>query len=303
MARTPGTTEPNGVVVNDADTPNLPAMADAANALAAHSLAIANQFGDGLPYERERTVNEARFYMGTAAEAMLETGKRLVQIKENEAHGEFERIVVERLGLSVRTAQRMMSTAVKFMSPKLSAKAPTLALLGKAKLFELMAEDDDDLAQLSDGGSVAGLRLDQIDRMTIRELRQALRESKENSAAQARLLSDKNDRIDQLDGAISKLKKHVQAMAPADVATEMRTEVTSEAAVAEVGIRRLRAGFAALADHTGEHGASHGDLMAGLLCQLELAIRELRSEFGIKATPDGNAVPEWLRDEPVTAGD
>ncbi len=33
------------------------------------------RFGDGLPYERERIVHEARFYMAQSAEAMLEAGR------------------------------------------------------------------------------------------------------------------------------------------------------------------------------------------------------------------------------------
>ena len=40
--------------------------------------------------------------------------------------------------------------------------------------------------------------------------------------------------------------------------------------------------------------------MAGLLSQMELGIRKLRSEFGVKERPDGQETPDWLRDpEPV----
>lgn len=73
-----------------------------------------------------------------------------------------------------------------------------MSLLGKAKLFELVAEDDDDLAELADGGTVAGLTLDDVDRMSVRELRQALREARETNAAQQRVLADKNEKIDSL---------------------------------------------------------------------------------------------------------
>lgn len=302
MARIAKTNQPDGVVITDADTPNLPAMADAANVLAAHSVAVAQQFGNGTPYDRERTINEARFYMGTAAEAMLEAGRRLILLKENEPYGEFVVIVEGQLGIAARTARLMMQAAIKYSSPQLASKRQALAVLGKTKLFELMTEDDEDLSALAEGATVAGLKLDDIERMTTRELRQALRESKENAEAQARLLSDKNERIDQLDGKITKLKKHVKEMSPADVAVELRTEVTNEASLAEVGIRRLRAGFASLVEHTEEHGVSHSDLMAGLLCQLGLAISDLRSEFGVKAAPDGDATPEWMRDEQPGAG-
>ncbi|EPV0536254.1 DUF3102 domain-containing protein, partial [Pseudomonas aeruginosa] len=99
-----------------------------------HSAEVMAQFGDGLPYDRIRVVNEARFYMAQSAEAMLEAGKRLIVLKEHEPHGEFEQLLREQLGIPERTAQRMMQASLRFLSPKLQAKAPTLALLGKSKL-------------------------------------------------------------------------------------------------------------------------------------------------------------------------
>ncbi|EEV5586337.1 DUF3102 domain-containing protein, partial [Escherichia coli] len=53
------------------------------NAMTQHSTEIMQLFGDGLPYERDRVVHEARFYMAQSAEAMLEAGKRLILLKEN----------------------------------------------------------------------------------------------------------------------------------------------------------------------------------------------------------------------------
>ncbi|MDR5615511.1 MAG: DUF3102 domain-containing protein, partial [Arsenophonus sp.] len=123
------------------------------NALAEHQQAIMEKYGEGLPYQRERIVHEARFYMAQSAEAMLEAGKRLIIIKENEPHGEFTSIVTEQLGLNERTARLMMKASIKFMSPSLIEKRKSLAVLGKTKLFELMTEDDDDLAELAEGGT------------------------------------------------------------------------------------------------------------------------------------------------------
>ena len=41
------------------------------NAMTQHRMEIMQQFGDGLFYERERIVHEARFYMAQSAESML----------------------------------------------------------------------------------------------------------------------------------------------------------------------------------------------------------------------------------------
>ena len=87
----------------------------------------------------------------------------------------------------------------------------------------------------------------------------------------------------------------LKALPPADVGEEIRKEVTTLAAQAEVGIRAMRAGLQALADHTEAHGIDHGDFTAGLICQLELTLRQLRSEFDVKTAPDGDDTPEWMR--------
>ena len=59
---------------------------------------------------------------------MLEAGKRLVILKENEPHGDFIDIVESQLSLSKRTAQVMMQASLKYLSPKLEPKAQALAL-------------------------------------------------------------------------------------------------------------------------------------------------------------------------------
>ncbi|QEW85426.1 DUF3102 domain-containing protein [Burkholderia pseudomallei] len=300
MPRKPSNVQPQAVVVTDEDTPALPSMAEAANVLAARSAVVAEQFGDGLPYERSRVVNEARFYMAQSAEAMLEAGKRLIVLKENEPHGEFLEILQRQLGLAPRTAQVMMQASLKYLSPALESKAQALAHLGKTKLFELMTEDDEELAALADGGSIAGMDLDDIDRMTSRELRAALREAHENATAQARLLSDKNAKIDEL----AAKKTRVKRVTPDEEGAEIRKETSAIAFEAESVIRgNLRAAFETLAQHAETHGAPHDDFMAGVLGQIQLSLNQLRSEFSVKAAADGDDVPQWLRDTSAGSAD
>ncbi|TMQ79418.1 DUF3102 domain-containing protein, partial [Escherichia coli] len=216
------------------------------NTMAQHRVEIMQQFGDGLPYERDRIVHEARFYMAQSAEAMLEAGKRLIILKENEPHGDFINIVESELSMSKRTAQVMMQASIKYLSPQLESKAQTFALLGKAKLFELMTEDDENLAELADGGTVAGLTLDDVDRMSVRELRQALREARETNAAQQRVLADKNEKIDSLSTRLEK-KSRIQPPEPDEEVKKLRAEVTALAVEAESAIAvRLSSAFETL---------------------------------------------------------
>ena len=267
------------------------------NAMTEHRLEIMQQFGDGLPYERDRIVHETRFYMAQSAEAMLEAGKRLVILKENEPHGDFIDIVESQLSLSKRTAQVMMQASLKYLSPKLEPKAQALALLGKTKLFELMTEDDEDLVELADGGTIAGMSLDDIDRMTSRELKAALREARETNAAQQRVLADKNEKIDSLSTKLEK-KSRIQPPKPDEEVKKMRAEVTALAVEAESAIAvRLSSAFEILCAYCAENMIdTPRDFMAGLVCQLESTARGLRSTFDLPDEPTGNAAPSWLTD-------
>ncbi|EHZ3469831.1 DUF3102 domain-containing protein [Salmonella enterica] len=267
------------------------------NAMSEHRLEIMQQFGDGLPYERDRIVHETRFYMAQSAEAMLEAGKRLVILKENEPHGDFIDIVESQLSLSKRTAQVMMQASLKYLSPKLEPKAQALALLGKTKLFELMTEDDEDLVELADGGTIAGMSLDDIDRMTSRELKAALREARETNAAQQRVLADKNEKIDSLYTKLEK-KSRIQPPKPDEEVKKLRAEVTALAVEAESAITvRLSSAFETLCAYCAENMIdTPRDFMAGLVCQLESTARGLRSTFDLPDEPTGNAAPSWLTD-------
>lgn len=194
-------TAPVDVAVNE------DALAEASQALtvlSARQAEISERFGDGAPYERDRLVNETRFFMAQSAEAMLEAGRRLVQIKENEPHGEFISIVTEQLGLGERAARSMMSAAVKYLSPRLESNRQTFAVLGKSKLFELMTESDDDIEALAEGGTLAGLTLDDIDAMSVRELKAALRDSRQQVEAKDKVLADRNAKVDKLEEKLHK---------------------------------------------------------------------------------------------------
>lgn len=149
--------------------------------------------GEVVPYQRDRIIDELRFFMAQSAQALLETGKRLLLIKEHESHGDWLECL-RRAGIEAGVAQRAMKAAVRFGG----SNTPTSAYLGKSKMIELMVLDDESIAELDQGGTVAGLTLDKIDKMSVRELRAALRAANEEKAAKDRLLAEKNTRIDEL---------------------------------------------------------------------------------------------------------
>ncbi|MDR3935158.1 MAG: DUF3102 domain-containing protein [Escherichia sp.] len=266
------------------------------NAMTQHRMEIMQQFGDGLPYERDRIVHEARFYMAQSAESMLEAGKRLIILKENEPHGDFTNILENELGLAPQVARRMMQASMKFLGEgDEPTKRSTSSVLGKAKLYALMVLDTEELDELADGGTVAGLTLDDVDRMSVRELRQALREARETNAAQQRVLADKNEKIDSLSTRLEK-KSRIQPPEPDEEVKKLRAEVTALAVEAESAIAvRLSSAFETLCAYCAENMIdTPRDFMAGLVCQLESTARSLRSTFDLPDEPTGNAAPSWL---------
>lgn len=277
------------------------ALVAAQAAAAERSALVLRQFGDGLPYERARLVNEARFYMAQSAEAMLEAGKRLILMKEHEPHGEFTHIVEEQLGLNPRTARVMMQAAVKFLAPQLESKRQALAVLGKTKLLELVTESDEDLAALADGGTVAGLTLDEIDTMSSRELKAALREARDEGKAKDQLLADKNTKLDKMQADLSGLKRRIKATSPDEQAEQLRREFTAEAHAVEHSVRQaLKDGIEKLQQHAAEAGqadTSHNTFITASLATVRQALADLHAEFGLAEVAVSEDTPAWVNGE------
>ncbi|EAZ5361468.1 DUF3102 domain-containing protein [Salmonella enterica] len=253
------------------------------NEIAQHRMAIMEQFGEGLPYDRNRIVHETRFYMAQSAEAMLEAGKRLVILKENEPYGEFQSIAKNELGLDDRIARKMAQAAIKFLSPQLEEKRKTFSDLGRSKLYELMLEDDEELIELAEGGTIADLTLDDIDRMSVRELRKALRESKEDLAASRKLNAEKSQEINELK------ETHFKSIDPDEAINRVISDFTERhEAVLRTFIGALPDFFQRLEDDYNNRGISHTGLMAGLLHDIEREIASVRAQFDIPElnTPD-----------------
>lgn len=240
-----------------------------------------------------------RFYQGRTVESLLEMGKRLLLLKEITPHGEFK-AHLEVLNIDYTMAKRFMSATVKF------SKGATSHLLGAAgstsKLLELAMLDDDEIQQLEAGESVRGIDLDDVDTMTVRELRAALRESRDENIATAALLRDKNAKLD----AAHAKQQRIKTLPPDQVLAELRREVTARADDAEGAIvGQLRQGFLALyKHHEGQQLSGNDDInigssdifMAGIIGQLMTNLIALRDEFSLpEIGPEG--VPEWVSAE------
>lgn len=152
---------------------------------------------EGETYNLHITMERARFYKGQVADSLIELGKQLILLKHHEPHGQFL-AALEALGMAARSAQYAISAAQRF------SNTHTCAYLGNAKIRALSVLDDDSIKALEDGGLVEGVgTLDDIERMTVKELKTALREEKkkrkEERDAQEAAISQKEKKLNELE--------------------------------------------------------------------------------------------------------
>lgn len=211
--------------------------------------------------------DEIRFYQRRTVEAILETGKRLLVLKELTPHGEFSQRV-EMLGFSDRTARRFMQAAVK------TSKSANLAVLSTqvksaSAFLELVTHDDDVLENLAE--------MDDVEKMSASELRTALREAREEKGAVEKVLSDKNTAMDKLRAQV----KRIATIPPDEALAELQREATANMNDALGAVRGgLRAALIALNNHGDERG-QQAVFMAGLVGQVAAELATLREEFNL----------------------
>lgn len=160
-------------------------------------------------YTFEGEVVSIRNDLATSANCILSAGCRLLRLKEHEGHGRFGK-ALEELGLGRGTANRLMNTAMKFVSDTGSVKYPRLMQQSVSKIYELAFLDDDDLKDLDEGKPVAEIDVDEVDRMTVRELRKKIREAKKEREALENVIKSKSEKLDELEKEIA-LKEQTSA--------------------------------------------------------------------------------------------
>ncbi|MCE1184181.1 MAG: hypothetical protein LWW92_01065 [Rhodocyclales bacterium] len=228
--------------------------------------------------------------MRRSVEACLEVGRGLAVLRQACEHGQFL-ARLEALGIETRVAQRFMQSAVKFSNASTSTHFAK-AIGSPSKLFELLVLDDDQAEELTLTGQTGELKLDDIASMSVKELRAALREAREEEKAKAELLSEKNRLLD----AERAKSRRLATIPPDEALAALRKEVAAVANDARGAIvGQLRAGLVALQNHHDER--TDGDSVlwaAGVLGQLTKDIATLRDEFGIPDVSTAD-IPEWVQ--------
>lgn len=267
----------------------------AASVAAMRSVMVMEQWANGEVYSEERWIERARFAEQKTLEGMFELGRALIILKEHTEHGRFRDITENELSIHHREAARMMAATRRFATPSMHKVQNKLMNLGKSKMLELLVEEDVTLIELADGGDINGNTLDDVDRMTIRELRVALRESRETAEAKDKVIFDKNKKVDELAEKLA--KKQVKEPKPQDVASELTMTLSSMTVNVRSGISRFSELFEQLSAHGEAHGFDHRPQMVAALNQLILDCEILRERFALPEQAPDDSVPEWLKGE------
>lgn len=265
------------------------------NQAAMHSIMIMEQWGNGETYNEDVWIERAKLATRKTMEGMFELGQSLIVLKEHMTWKQFAD-VCEVLGMSVRAAQQLVQATQRFATPQMQKALPKLMDLGKSKLLELLVEEDVTLAGLADGEEVNGMTLDDVDRMTVRELRVALRENREQLAAKDKVLGDKNAKIDELAEKLEKSKKKstVKEPEPADVANELHMMVGAKEIAIRSQVVQMGELFEQMAAHETAHGLSHRAKMVGVINQIVMDLNHLRDVYNLPSEIPDDDIPEWL---------
>lgn len=196
--------QPAEIVTNEYDQPHakkvvMEITTQAATHDAQHDAAVravATQLGYQLPAEctdPDLIQRDIAANMRRSVEACLEVGRGLAVLKESCGHGNFvARLDV--LGIDRKVAAKFMQTARKFAN--VSSTRLLKATDSQTKLFEMLVLDDEQIEELELTGQTGELKLDDIATMSVKELRTALRESRQTAEQKDRLISGKNEKID-----------------------------------------------------------------------------------------------------------
>lgn len=273
----------------DTATP-VPGLESAQAQAAERSALILQQFGDGLPFDLPRYEHVIRGHLSRSAEEMLAAGRALLVVREHVPHGEWAEFLT-RLSLEPRVAQRMQQAALKFSNA--STSTHLIAAAGnKSKLVELLVLDDEDVAELNDGGTVAGITLDDVATMPVSELRKALREARAEAKTSEVLLEEKGRQIDQLKKDTRRIRAEEPDKKLKGLYGEIGGELTHATSIVAVRLREGLDKIRELGSESGENTLQHAAQVTAGLRVLQQQIDDLIAEFELPDSDVGETL-DW----------
>jgi hypothetical protein len=154
-------------------------------------------YSDGLPYDRDRLEDMAKFYMAQTAQALFESGKIFMRLKAHEGYGGFMESLA-RIGIPQSTANYSMAVVLKFGS-----NYHPDGNLGASKLRMLTVFEEEDIKKYVAGGPLGDIPHDDVETMSKRELQEAIREEhkkhQKDVETREKAIKQKEVKINELD--------------------------------------------------------------------------------------------------------
>jgi len=135
----------------------------------------------GLPWDLDRVTEELSFLLARTLEDLFQVGRRLIWAQHELGQGNFEKWLEENFPMHRATAYRYIATARK-IGPY-GADMGTMSQLrhlGRSKIYALLDADESEIKRFMKEGKLYGLEADEVDRMSVAELRDAVRKNRKN---------------------------------------------------------------------------------------------------------------------------
>lgn len=223
--------------------------------------------------------NSARDATRRIGMAIFELGGYLLLIKEQTDHGQFEDVLND-LGVHPRAAQRYMAITDRF------AKATTsshLEQLGFSKMAELLPLDEDQTDELVEQGQTGQLALDEVSRMSVRELRAAVhKERKETEKHKARA-----ERQEAVNAELHEEVRLIKRLPASEEVKRIKAEAT---VIQDEAMGKVKGGLRQALIALNDCAEDQSLFMAGLVAQLMAELVTLQDEFSL---PKVGGTPEW----------
>lgn len=223
--------------------------------------------------------NSAKDAIRRIGMGIFELGGYLLLLKESCAHGGFTP-VLERLGINPQSASRYMSVTQRFANLPTSAN---LEKLGFSKMAELLPLEDGQMDSLLEEGQTGELALDDVSRMSVKELRAAVRKERaESSKHKARA-----ERQEAVNAELHEEARLIKRLKPAEALKRIHHEAADIQAEL-LGL--IQGGLRQALTKLNDIEMGQGPHMAGMVGQIIGELTALRDEFSL---PDVGGQTDW----------
>jgi len=155
---------------------------------------LLEKYSDG-DYDLQRITTEICFYLVQNARGIIEIGKRLIIVREQEGYGSFVKWIEDNFPFSKTTAYRWMNAVSKLANYTF----PTMGNLKPGKVYFLLEDiSEDELKELEQSGSIAGIEMDNIDKLSRKEMKERLqryRNQLDEGKKQLEKVEQENERL------------------------------------------------------------------------------------------------------------